>query len=107
MPPMTAATVVPTSTAEPAATSATTPTHSMPRMRGKATSAPDQPRKVMYSERLSPNASTRTSAQPWRGSGRGTSRTTRPSAPSGRSATAARMLATPGSLPAVGGLPSD
>ena len=76
------------------------PTHSMPRMRGNATASPDQPRSVMYSERLSPNASTRTSAQPGRGSGRGTSRTTSPSGPSGRSATAARMLATAGSLPA-------
>ena len=92
---MTAATVVPGSIAEPSATASTTPVHSIPRIRGNVTSPPDQPRSVMYSERLSPNASTRTSAQPGRGSGRGTSRTTSASGPSGRSATAARIVATP------------
>ena len=92
---MTAATVVPGAIDEPSATASTTPVHSMPRILGNVTSPPDQPRSVMYSERLRPNASTRTSAQPGRGSGLGTSRTTSASGPSGRSATAARIVAMP------------
>src|SRR3954465_12080554 len=94
MSPINAATVVPRGTAGASpCTASTTPTSSMPRIRGNVTASPAYPFSVLYSDRLSPNASTLTSAQPGRGSGRGTSRTTSPSGPSGRSATTARICA--------------
>src|SRR3954454_1170826 len=94
MSPISAATVVPGGTAGASpCTASTTPTSSMPRIRGNVTALPAYPLSVLYSDRLSPNASTRTSAQPGRGSGRGTSQTTSPSGPSGRSATTARICA--------------
>src|SRR3954468_24394176 len=94
MSPISAATVVPGATAGSSpCTASTTPTSSIPRIRGNVTASPAKPLSVLYSDRLSPNASTLTSAQPGRGSGRGTSRTTSPSGPSGRSATTARICA--------------
>ena len=82
--------VVPGTTAEPAATASTTPVHSIPRMRGNCdgVARPAAQRHVLRA--VEPNASTRTSAHPGRGSGRGTSRTT---SPRGRRAARPRLRA--------------
>jgi hypothetical protein len=65
MPPITAATVVPRSTVAPPATSATTPTHSMPRMRGNQPAGDDVPPVAQHEPReqsgLSANRSCRIS----------------------------------------------
>src|SRR5215211_6399884 len=91
MPPIIAATCWPFSNSPPGAT-ATTPVASMPSTRGKVTPCA-RPRRVCSSERLSPNALTRMSTHPGRGSGTGSSRIRSAAGGPGASSTTARMVA--------------
>src|SRR4051812_15925469 len=94
MPPIIAATCCPSSNSPPGA-AATTPVASMPSTRGNVTPCP-RPSLVCNSERLIPNALTRMSTQPGRGSGTGSSRIRSASGGPGASSTTARMVAVMG-----------
>src|SRR5438552_1336315 len=91
MPPIIAATCRPSSTSPPGA-AATTPVASMPSTRGNVTPFA-RPRRVCSSERLIPNALTRTSTHPGRGFGTGSSRIRSAAGGPGASSTTARMVA--------------
>src|SRR4051812_43110535 len=91
MPPIIAATCWPSSNSPPGA-AATTPVASMPSTRGKVTPCA-RPSRVWSSERLIPNALTRMSTQPARGSGTASSRISSASGGPGASSTTARMVA--------------
>src|SRR5437899_5773416 len=91
MPPIIAATCWPSSNS-PSGAAATMPVASMPSTRGKVTPCA-RPRRVCSSERLIPNALTRMSTQPERGSGTGSSRIRSASGGPGASSTTARMVA--------------
>src|SRR5690242_2834566 len=96
---MTAATVLPTGRPESDG-SATTPTHSIPSTRGKRTLG-ECPCRVISSDRLSPNALTRTSVQPGRTAGRDTRLTCRTSGGPGSLTTTARISSTRPKLSAL------
>src|SRR4051794_34112195 len=91
MPPIIVATCWPSSNSPPGA-AATTPVASMPSTRGNVTPCAT-PRRVCSSERLIPNALTRMSTQPARGSGTARSRIRSASGGPGASSTTARMVA--------------
>src|SRR5258708_16299303 len=93
MSPMTDATFWPGCNALPGAAS-TIPTHSMPMTRGNFTVG-DPPLRVISSARLSPKALIRTSTQPSRGSGLGTSRICNTSGPPACSTTIAFIFHLP------------
>src|SRR5215207_7523644 len=94
MSPIAARTVTPGRRVDPGASS-TAPTHSIPRTRGKRTASPDPPARVTSSERLSPNARTRTRTQPGRPAGAGRSSSRRTSGAPGWWTTTALISAPP------------